>query len=95
MLLTLTSDGSVIAIFADLELISPICVHVTPAGQVLVSGGDSHTILQIDSKGIRKLATLAARRDGIQEPWSVCYNSNTASNIAGQCKNKIQVYNVT
>ncbi|KAH3714908.1 hypothetical protein DPMN_057610 [Dreissena polymorpha] len=61
-LLTLARDGCVIAIFADLELISPTSVHVTPAGQVLVSGGDSHTILQIDSKGIRKLATLATGR---------------------------------
>ena len=93
-LLTLARDGSVLSSFTDPELVRPSCVHVTPAGQVLVCGYISNTILQIDSKGSRKLATLATRRDG---PRSVFYNSNTDSIIAivGQtCSKKILVYKV-
>ncbi|KAH3701950.1 uncharacterized protein LOC127861057 [Dreissena polymorpha] len=94
-LLTLARDGSVLATFMDPELKWPICVHVTHAGQVLVCGLASNTILQIDSKDSRKLATLATTRDGIQEPHSVCYNSNTDSIIVGQRNNrKILVYKV-
>ncbi|KAH3852942.1 hypothetical protein DPMN_095463 [Dreissena polymorpha] len=70
-------------------------VHVTPAGQVLVCGYNSNTILQIDSQGSRKLATLATERDGLQNPRSVCYNSNTDSMIVGkEVNNKILVYKV-
>ncbi|XP_052225322.1 uncharacterized protein LOC127840902 [Dreissena polymorpha] len=92
-LLTLAMDGSVLATFKDPELKSPIYVHVTPAGQVLVCGHDSSTILQVDREGSRKLATLATVWDGLQDPWSVCYNSSTASIIVGQ-NNKILVYKV-
>ncbi|KAH3702470.1 uncharacterized protein LOC127861184 [Dreissena polymorpha] len=87
-LLTLARDGSVLSIFTDPELDWPSCVHVTPAGQVLVCGGN--TILQIDSKGSRKLATLAT-----QKALSVCYDSNTDSIIVGMNNNnKILVYKV-
>ncbi|XP_052255544.1 uncharacterized protein LOC127861182 [Dreissena polymorpha] len=92
-LLTLARDGSVLSSFTDPELVRPSCVHVTPAGQVLVCGYISNTILQIDSKGSRKLATLATETDGIDCPWSVCYNSSTDSIIVGQFKN-ILVYKV-
>ncbi|KAH3703844.1 hypothetical protein DPMN_078891 [Dreissena polymorpha] len=93
-LLTLAMDGSVLSTFMDPHLISPSGVHVTPAGLVLVCGSKSNTILQVDSKGSRKLATLATETDGIDCPWSVCYNSNTDSMIVGQMKNKILVYKV-
>ncbi|KAH3701691.1 hypothetical protein DPMN_076683 [Dreissena polymorpha] len=70
-------------------------VHVTPAGQVLVCGGESGTILQVDSNGKRKLATIATREDGLVEPLSVCYNSITASIIVGLCwLDSIIVFNV-
>ncbi|KAH3886068.1 hypothetical protein DPMN_010069 [Dreissena polymorpha] len=94
-LLTLARDGSVISICIDPELERPTCVHVTPAGQVLVCGHTSKTILQIDSKGSRKRATLATQRDGLQCPWSLCYNSYTDSVIVGRYNiNKILVYKV-
>ncbi|KAH3749256.1 hypothetical protein DPMN_183749 [Dreissena polymorpha] len=48
-LLTLARDGSVLATFTDHALLEPCDVHVTPAGQVLVCGMGSHTILQVDS----------------------------------------------
>ncbi|KAH3703853.1 hypothetical protein DPMN_078900 [Dreissena polymorpha] len=47
-LLTLAMDGSVLATFKDPELKCPMCVHVTPVGQLLVFGQNSHTILQVD-----------------------------------------------
>ncbi|XP_052237683.1 uncharacterized protein LOC127848996 [Dreissena polymorpha] len=93
-LLTLTRDGSVLSIFNDPELAWPMCVHVTPKGQVLVCGTKSNTILQIDSTGKHKLSTLATRRDGLQGPNSVFYSSNTDSIIVGQDGGKILVYSV-
>ncbi|KAH3752445.1 uncharacterized protein LOC127846926 [Dreissena polymorpha] len=94
-LLTLAMDGSVLAAFTDPELKYPNIVNVTPTGQVLVCGQSSNNILQIDSKGSRKLVTLATQRDGLHNPYSVCYNSNTDSIIVGQPdNNKILVYKV-
>ncbi|KAH3715707.1 hypothetical protein DPMN_058419 [Dreissena polymorpha] len=95
-LLTLARDGSVLATFMDPELEWPTCVHVTPAGQVLVCGyKNSKTVLQVDRKGSRKLATLATGSDGLQWPKSVCYNNNTDSIVVGQNgNNKILVYKV-
>ncbi|XP_052235743.1 uncharacterized protein LOC127847704 [Dreissena polymorpha] len=93
-LLTLTRDGSVLSIFNDPELAWPMCVHVTPKGQVLVCGTKSNTILQIDSTGKHKLSTLATRRDGLRGPKSVFYSSNTDSIIVGQDGDKILVYKV-
>ncbi|KAH3719275.1 hypothetical protein DPMN_062107 [Dreissena polymorpha] len=59
-------------------------LHVTPAGQVLVCGYKSYTILQVDMGGRWTLATLATRRDGVVEPWSICYSSTTSSIIVGE-----------
>ncbi|KAH3829826.1 hypothetical protein DPMN_103055 [Dreissena polymorpha] len=81
-LLTLARDGSVLATFTDHALEYPFGLHVTPAGQVLVSGWGPNTILQVDSEGKRKLATLASE-DGVLKPMSVCYNRHTASIIVG------------
>ncbi|KAH3728946.1 hypothetical protein DPMN_054909 [Dreissena polymorpha] len=81
-LLTLARDGSVLATFTDHALDNPNGLHVTPAGQVLVSGWGSNTIIQVDSEGKRKLATLAME-DEVVKPWSVCYNRHTASIIVG------------
>ncbi|KAH3749461.1 hypothetical protein DPMN_183959 [Dreissena polymorpha] len=64
-LLTLAKDGSVLAIFTDHALKNPRCVHVTPAGQVLVCGYQSNIILQVDDEGKRKLAILATKEDGL------------------------------
>ncbi|KAH3816368.1 hypothetical protein DPMN_117884 [Dreissena polymorpha] len=93
-LLTLARDGSVLDTFKDLELTWPTSLYVTPEGHVMVCGNDSDAILQVDSSGSRKLATLATRRDGLKNPLSVCYNSNTDSVIVGQINNKILVYKV-
>ena len=82
-LLTLNSDGTLISTFTDTELRRPWGVHVTPAGQVLVSGYDSHTVIQVDFEGKKKLTTLATQKDGINLPVSVCYNTKSDSVIVG------------
>ncbi|KAH3824551.1 hypothetical protein DPMN_126388 [Dreissena polymorpha] len=94
-LLTLAMDGSVLATFMD-PILKLLCgVHVTPVGQLLVCGRNSNTILQVDSKGNKKLATLATQRDGVNSPCSVSYNNNNGSIIVGQRdKNKILVFKV-
>ncbi|KAH3704104.1 hypothetical protein DPMN_079159 [Dreissena polymorpha] len=94
-LLTLAKDGSILATFMDPALKLMVGLHVTPAGQVLVFGGESKNIIQVDSKGSMKLATLATRRDGVEDPHSVCYNRITDSIIVGQFRHKkILVYKV-
>ncbi|KAH3754153.1 uncharacterized protein LOC127847097 [Dreissena polymorpha] len=94
-LLTLARDGSVLATFIEPALQSPRGVHVTPAGQVLVSGLGSSTILQVDSEGRRRLATLATQEDGVLKPMSVCNNRYTASLIVGlEDNNSILVFKV-
>ncbi|KAH3771791.1 hypothetical protein DPMN_173120 [Dreissena polymorpha] len=95
-LLTLARDGQVLAIFKDPELCGPQGVNVTPAGQVLLCGYVSHNIMQVDNKGMKNLSTLATReRDGVELPWSVCYNSITSTMIVGLYKsNNILVFKV-
>ncbi|KAH3831376.1 hypothetical protein DPMN_104641 [Dreissena polymorpha] len=95
-LLTLARDGTLLATFTDPELRGPVGLHVTPAGQVLVCGSSSCTILQVGSEGRSKLATLATReRDGMWLPSSVCYSSTTSSIIVGQnIDNNILVFRV-
>ncbi|XP_052237735.1 uncharacterized protein LOC127849052 [Dreissena polymorpha] len=67
-LLTLDKDGNAISTFTDIDLKGPQGVHVTPSGQVLVCGETTHTIIQVDSDGKKKLATLATKKDGINGP---------------------------
>ena len=58
-LLTLARDGTLLATYTDPALGRPDGLHVTPAGQVLVCGWMSHTVLQVGWEGESKLATLA------------------------------------
>ncbi|XP_052227916.1 uncharacterized protein LOC127842449 [Dreissena polymorpha] len=81
---TLATDGTVLHSFTDPTLKEPCGIHVTALGQVLVCGYGSDTILQLDSEGKKKLATLAITSDGVNNPMSVCYNKSTASLIVGQ-----------
>ncbi|KAH3749810.1 uncharacterized protein LOC127848195 [Dreissena polymorpha] len=93
-LITLARDGSVLATFTDPALQEPFDVHVTPAGQVLVCGGRSDTIIQVDDEGRKKLAILATQEDEMVAPRSVCYNRHTASILVGLCNNSILVFKV-
>ena len=94
-LLTLSSDGTLLSSFTDTNLHSPLCVCVTPAGQVLVSWFSLNTIIQMDREGRRKLATLATETHVEGFPLSVCYNINRNAIIVGMNQNtKILVLEV-
>ncbi|KAH3751456.1 hypothetical protein DPMN_186014 [Dreissena polymorpha] len=94
-LLTLARDGTLLATYTDPALVRPTGLHVTPAGQVLVCGFLSHTVLQVGWEGKSKLATLATKRHGVRLPLSVCYSSTTSSIIVGQkWDNTILVFRV-
>ncbi|KAH3718034.1 hypothetical protein DPMN_060832 [Dreissena polymorpha] len=82
--LTLARDGTVLQTFTDPDLQNLAGIHVTALGQVLVCGASSSTIIQLDGEGKKKLATLATKRDRLDEPNSVFYNRSTASIIVGQ-----------
>ncbi|KAH3889995.1 hypothetical protein DPMN_014062 [Dreissena polymorpha] len=49
----------------------PYGLLVTPAGQVLVCGRSSKTVIQVDIEGKKKIATVATQKDGILNPRSV------------------------
>ncbi|KAH3749885.1 hypothetical protein DPMN_184400 [Dreissena polymorpha] len=82
--LSLDRDGVVLHTFTDPDLEYPAGIHMTALGQVLVCGGSSKTVLQLDGEGKKKLATLATWRDIINDTQSVSYNRSTASIIVGQ-----------
>ncbi|KAH3721250.1 hypothetical protein DPMN_064169 [Dreissena polymorpha] len=91
---TLARDGTLLATFSDPALECPWGLHVTPAGQVLVCGDWSRTVLQVGWKGQSKLATLATEEDGVWRPMAVCYSSKTSSIIVGQWRDNILVFRV-
>ncbi|KAH3781908.1 hypothetical protein DPMN_159817 [Dreissena polymorpha] len=93
-LLTLARDGTLLAKCTDPALGPLSGLHVTPAGQVLVCGAWSHTVLQMGWEGQSKLTTLATQEDGVWFPWSVCYSSKTSSIIVGQDIDNILVFRV-
>ncbi|KAH3818735.1 uncharacterized protein LOC127832094 [Dreissena polymorpha] len=93
-LLALARDGTLLATLTHPELEPPHGVHVIPACQVLVCGWRSHTMLQIDSEGRRKLATLVEKMEGWRDPLSVCYSRTTSSIIVGQWRDNILVFRV-
>ncbi|KAH3873807.1 hypothetical protein DPMN_037047 [Dreissena polymorpha] len=86
-LLTLATDGTVISSFTDPELQGPRGVNVTPAGQVLVCGFDSNTVIQVDREGRKKLATLDSQKYGAINPVSVCCNTHIHQIIVGLISN--------
>ena len=93
--LSLATDGTVLHNFTNRDLREPNGIHVTDLGQVLVCGGSSKTIFQLDGEGKEKLATLVSQRDGLAYPLSVYFNRSTASIIEGQrLRNKIEVFKV-
>ncbi|XP_052248343.1 uncharacterized protein LOC127856280 isoform X2 [Dreissena polymorpha] len=97
--LTLAKDGTPLYTFTDTDLHNTRGIHVTPQGQVLVCGGVSKTMLQLDGGCTKKLATLATK-DDLNFPVSVFYNRSTTSIIVGQLDSntlstKILVFKVT
>ncbi|KAH3754367.1 hypothetical protein DPMN_189034 [Dreissena polymorpha] len=94
-LLTLARDGTLLATYTDPALLRPDGLHVTPAGQVLVCGYWSRTVLQVGWEGQSKLAMLTTQEeDGVWYPQSVCYSSTTSSIIVGLYGDNILVFRV-
>ncbi|KAH3780881.1 hypothetical protein DPMN_158706 [Dreissena polymorpha] len=94
-LLSLAMDGTLLAEYTDTRPEYLRGLHVTPAGQVLVCGHYSDTVLQVGWEGESKLATLATQKDGVMDPYSVCYSSTTSSIIVGLLgDNNILVFRV-
>ncbi|XP_052249001.1 uncharacterized protein LOC127856868 isoform X2 [Dreissena polymorpha] len=97
-LVTLSRDGTVISTFTDPALgwrymyDVPPGLHVTDAGQVLVCGVRSHTIIQVDRDGRQRLAEVVTEKDGVTYPISVYYSKHTGSLIVGMdCDVEISV----
>ncbi|XP_052228802.1 uncharacterized protein LOC127843021 [Dreissena polymorpha] len=91
---TLARDGTLLATYTDPALDVLHGLHVTPAGQVLVCGRLSNTVLQVGWEGESKLANLAAEEDGVEYPVSVCYSSTTSCIIVGLSGDNILVFRV-
>ncbi|XP_052770087.1 uncharacterized protein LOC128209871 [Mya arenaria] len=83
-LITVDMQGEVIATLVDNDLDRPTGVCVSPSGQVFVCGYISDTILQVDSQGNQKLATLANKKNDVSCPQSMHFNSRTSSLLLGQ-----------
>ncbi|KAH3719352.1 hypothetical protein DPMN_062184 [Dreissena polymorpha] len=81
--LTLARDGSVLHTLTDPDLQGLQGIHATDLGLVLVCGMSSKTILQLDCKSRKKLATLTTIGSKYLCPLSVFYNKSTASIIVG------------
>ncbi|XP_052769092.1 uncharacterized protein LOC128209200 [Mya arenaria] len=83
-LVTVDMEGQVLATLVDTDLDRPTGVCVSPSGQVFVCGYISNTILQVDSQGQQKLATLANKNDDVSCPQSMHFDSRTSSLLVGQ-----------
>ncbi|XP_052251817.1 uncharacterized protein LOC127858641 [Dreissena polymorpha] len=92
-LVTLSRDGTVISRFTD-PILNEGCgdvrpgLHVTDSGQVLVCGGRSHTIIQVDRDGRQRLAEVITRKDDVFYPGVVFYSKHTGTIIVGDWRNE-------
>ncbi|WAR25968.1 hypothetical protein MAR_011672 [Mya arenaria] len=86
-LLTLDKAGNQLSTLSDPDMKGPRVIHVSALGHVFVYSYISHTLLQVDSEGKRKLATLATRADGLMKSTSLCYSSRTSILFVGKYEN--------
>lgn len=77
LLHTLDSSGYLLSALSDPELQRPIGVCVSDSGAVFVCGMDSHSVLQVDNEGKRKITTLVTLADGVFHPRSLYYDRQT------------------
>ncbi|XP_052778622.1 uncharacterized protein LOC128216071 [Mya arenaria] len=80
-LISLDRCGRVLSSFTDPELRKVFGLCVSPCGLVFVSGCGS--VIQVDSEGTKKLATLARKVDGMNTPISLCLVENTSTLVVG------------
>ncbi|KAH3848948.1 uncharacterized protein LOC127874096 [Dreissena polymorpha] len=85
-LVTLSGDGLVIRTLTDPALDwggGNSGIHVTDSGQVLVCGGESNIIIQVDNVGRQRLTEVVTKKDGVFYPISVYYSKHRGSLIVG------------
>ncbi|XP_052251792.1 uncharacterized protein LOC127858625 isoform X2 [Dreissena polymorpha] len=96
-LVTLSRDGTVISTFTDPLLdwglfdVRP-GLHVTDSGQVLVCGGLSNKIIQVDRDGRQRLAEVIIQTNGVFHPRCVYYSKLTGTIIVGIHYESIMVF---
>lgn len=89
LLLTLDISRKQLSTITDSELQGPQGVCVADNSSVFVSGQNSHTILQVDKKGRRKITTLATQDDGVNLPQTLCYDRKTHTLLVGQVNDNL------
>ncbi|XP_052215866.1 uncharacterized protein LOC127834233 isoform X3 [Dreissena polymorpha] len=85
-LVTLSRDGTVISTLSDPALMwgeNKPGLHVTDTGQVLVCGGWSNTIIQVDTDGGQRLADVVTEKDNVRKPTCVYYSKHTGILVVG------------
>ncbi|XP_052814052.1 uncharacterized protein LOC128241115 [Mya arenaria] len=82
-LVTFNRNGEVLSSLKDPELQQPSRVCVSTSGHVFVCGTGSHTVVQVDREGRKKLDTVATAADGLCKPQSVWICEQTSIIIVG------------
>ncbi|KAH3893911.1 hypothetical protein DPMN_018063 [Dreissena polymorpha] len=80
--LTLNMFGQVLTSFTDPELETPYDVHVSESGHVLIAGYSSKIIIQLNSKGTKKIDHVVSLKEGNNILY-VCVLKRTGSILVG------------
>lgn len=90
---TIDCGGNELSCFQDPNLKWSAGMCLVDNGTVFVSGLRSNTIHQFDSDGTGMLSTLAAAKDGLEKPVSLCYDKGSRQLLVGQINsNTLLVY---
>lgn len=84
LIVSLDSSGLQLSTLSDPEIFWPRDVCVAENGSVLVCGRGSHTVIQVDREGRRKLATLTTEAKGVRQPISLCFIKQAQKLLLGQ-----------
>lgn len=93
-LFTLDNKGQKLSALSDPDLRGPLGVCVTDTDAVFVCGRDSHTIIQVDQHGKRKVSSLATNTDGVYRPLALCYDKTKRRLLVGLRNENILVLNL-
>ena len=88
---TLDYTGRIISTLETDHLNNPTGLTYLDNGNIVVCGCESHTIVQVDKDGKRKLSTLATSSDRVFAQWSLYFNTKTRALIVGQTSDTIFV----
>ncbi|XP_052267474.1 uncharacterized protein LOC127869173 isoform X2 [Dreissena polymorpha] len=86
--LTLNMKGQLLASFTDPDLQSPIDLHLSTSGQVLVCATNSKNIIQLNSEGTEKIASVAALKEG-KSVLSICMLRRTGYVLVGRSETDV------